>query len=138
MRTQFEPKFVLHATTALALSLGTQAVGFEGEVPPDTVVPSQTYSPFVDRSYPDQVLFGDLHFHTEISFDAGLVGDVLEYPRRLPRGARGADNFQIPDNLYSSSGHSISSRLLNTRKCWDLRPPFVQLTLGFWLTIGVA
>ncbi len=42
MRTHFEPTIMLHAATALALSFGTQAVGFEGEVPPNTVVPAQT------------------------------------------------------------------------------------------------
>ena len=36
------------------------------------------YSPFVGRDYPDQVLFGDTHFHTNLSFDAGLVGTSLD------------------------------------------------------------
>ena len=36
------------------------------------------YSPFVGRDYPDQVLFGDMHFHTEVSFDAGLIGTTLD------------------------------------------------------------
>lgn len=30
------------------------------------------------RSYPDQVLFGDSHFHTNLSFDAGLYGTKLD------------------------------------------------------------
>ena len=30
----------------------------------------KVYSPFVGRDYPDQVLFGDSHFHTNLSFDA--------------------------------------------------------------------
>ena len=36
--------------------------------------PERVYSPFADRNYPDEVLFGDTHFHTDLSFDAGLVG----------------------------------------------------------------
>ncbi|NOD31804.1 DUF3604 domain-containing protein [Ruegeria atlantica] len=101
MKTHFEPTIMLHAATALALSLGTQAVGFEGEVPPDKVVPAQTYSPFVDRSYPDQVLFGDLHFHTEISFDAGLVGTSLNVHDafRVARGERITSNTGQPVQL---------------------------------------
>jgi hypothetical protein len=37
----------------------------------------RVYSPYVGRDYPDQVLFGDTHFHTNLSFDAGLVGTRL-------------------------------------------------------------
>ena len=49
--------------------------------------PSQeqrVYSPFAGRSYPNQVLFGDMHFHTDLSFDAGLIGTRLDGGRRLP------------------------------------------------------
>ena len=45
-------------------------------------VPSQekgVYSPFAGRNYPDQVLFGDMHFHTELSFDAGLIGNLARF-----------------------------------------------------------
>jgi hypothetical protein len=38
----------------------------------------RVYSPFVGRSYPDNVYFGDTHFHTNLSFDAGLVGTSLD------------------------------------------------------------
>ena len=43
----------------------------------EDLVQEKDYSPFVDRSYPDQVFFGDTHFHTNLSFDAGLVGTRL-------------------------------------------------------------
>jgi len=36
------------------------------------------YSPYAGRDYPDKVLFGDTHFHTNLSFDAGLVGTKLD------------------------------------------------------------
>lgn len=55
----------------------TSAMAFEGQVPEPSVTGEDVYSPFVGRAYPDQVLFGDLHFHTEISFDAGLIGTSL-------------------------------------------------------------
>ena len=34
----------------------------------------KVYSPYAGRNYPGQVLFGDTHFHTNLSFDAGRVG----------------------------------------------------------------
>ena len=39
---------------------------------------SRIYSPYAGRDYPDQVLFGDTHFHTRVSFDAGLIGTTIE------------------------------------------------------------
>ena len=50
---------------------------------PETVVTAEdltqerVYSPYADRAYPDQVLFGDTHLHTELSPDAGLLGTSL-------------------------------------------------------------
>ena len=38
---------------------------------------AEVYSPFVGRDYPDQVFFGDTHFHTNLSFDAGMIGTRL-------------------------------------------------------------
>ena len=77
----------------------TQA--FEGRVNPDNVGDVEVYSPFVDRAYPDQVLFGDLHFHTEISFDAGLIGTSLTMHDafRIARGERVLSNTGQPVQL---------------------------------------
>jgi hypothetical protein len=47
-------------------------------VTPELMEEERVYSPFVGRDYPDQVLFGDTHFHTELSFDAGLIGTRLD------------------------------------------------------------
>ncbi len=59
------------------------------------------YSPFVGRAYPDQVLFGDLHFHTEISFDAGLIGTSLDMHDafRVARGEKIISNTGQPIQL---------------------------------------
>ena len=38
----------------------------------------RVYSPYAGRDYPDDVFFGDTHFHTNLSFDAGLVGTSLD------------------------------------------------------------
>ena len=54
------------------------------------------YSPYVDRNYPDRVFWGDTHFHTSNSPDAGLVGNTLG-PEEGYRFARG-------DEVTSSTG----------------------------------
>jgi hypothetical protein len=48
----------------------------------------RVYSPYAGRDYPDQVLFGDTHFHTNLSPDAGLIGTTLsvEDGYRFARG----------------------------------------------------
>ncbi|MEO9574498.1 MAG: DUF3604 domain-containing protein [Tateyamaria sp.] len=76
-------------------------LAFEGVVSEATVEPGTDFSPFIDRSYPDQVLFGDLHFHTEISFDAGLVGTSLDIHDafRVARGERIISNTGQPVQL---------------------------------------
>ncbi|MBW2386771.1 MAG: DUF3604 domain-containing protein, partial [Deltaproteobacteria bacterium] len=58
----------------------------------------RVYSPFVGRSYPDQVLFGDTHFHTNLSFDAGLVGTTLGVDEgyRFARGEKVISNTGQP------------------------------------------
>lgn len=35
------------------------------------------FSPYVNRSYPTQVYFGDTHLHTSLSMDAGTFGNRL-------------------------------------------------------------
>ncbi len=57
------------------------------------------YSPFVGRAYPDQVFFGDTHFHTNLSFDAGLVGTRLDVDAGY-RFARG-------ETVISNTGQSV-------------------------------
>ncbi len=46
------------------------------------------YSPYLNRSYPDRVLWGDTHLHTSYSTDAGMIGNVLG-PDEAFRFARG-------------------------------------------------
>ena len=63
--------------------------------------PPQVYSPFVGRAYPDQVLFGDMHFHTDLSFDAGLIGTSLTAHEgfRVARGEKVISNTGQPVQL---------------------------------------
>ena len=81
--------------------MGQEAQAFEGVVSPETVDGTPNYSPFTHRSYPDQVLFGDLHFHTEISFDAGLIGTSLSIHDafRVARGEKIISNTGQPVQL---------------------------------------
>jgi len=59
------------------------------------------YSPFVGRAYADQVFFGDTHFHTNLSFDAGLVGTRLDVDAgyRFARGEQVISNTGQPVQL---------------------------------------
>jgi len=61
----------------------------------------EVYSPFVNRDYPDQVFFGDTHFHTNLSFDAGLVGTSLDVDAgyRFARGEKVISNSGQPVQL---------------------------------------
>ena len=37
----------------------------------------RSYSPYVNHNFPSQLLWGDTHLHTAISFDAGAFGNRL-------------------------------------------------------------
>ncbi len=69
--------------------------------PPGDFVERQIYSPFVDRAYPDRVLWGDTHIHTNLSPDAGLVGTSLdvEAAYRFARGEKVVSNTGQPVQL---------------------------------------
>ncbi|MEP3298087.1 MAG: DUF3604 domain-containing protein [Pseudoruegeria sp.] len=91
----------LSASVIPIFLLGSDALAFEGAVNPDYVKIAPEYSPFIGRSYPDQVLFGDLHFHTEISFDAGLIGTSLTMHDafKIARGEKILSNTGQPVQL---------------------------------------
>ena len=59
------------------------------------------YSPYAGRAYADNVYFGDLHFHTNLSFDAGLIGTTLTAHEgfRLARGEKVISNTGQPVQL---------------------------------------
>jgi hypothetical protein len=59
----------------------------------------RTYSPFADREYPDQVLFGDTHLHTELSPDAGLLGTTLDL--------HAAYRFARGETVVSNTGQRV-------------------------------
>ena len=90
-----------------ALGLAADAVNLSAQEPrsywvtEDEFVEEKVYSPFAGRDYPDQVLFGDTHFHTNLSFDAGLVGTRLTMDEgyRFARGEMVISNTGQPVQL---------------------------------------
>jgi len=91
------------ALAVVSLSLGARRLSAQVEtvVTEDDLVQERVYSPFVGRAYPDQVLFGDTHFHTDLSFDAGLVGTRLTMDEgyRFARGEMVISNTGQPVQL---------------------------------------
>jgi hypothetical protein len=55
--------------TALAQDTGTLDKGKVVEQP-------KSYSPYVDQHFPQRVLFGDMHHHSSLSVDSGLIGNT--------------------------------------------------------------
>lgn len=87
---------------ALAFTLvGTSA--FADTIPekPPATVDGKPYSRPTDHSYPQRVLWGDLHLHTDNSFDAGLMGTRLgpEDAFRFARGEEVVSTSGVPAQL---------------------------------------
>ena len=89
------------ACSVLLICAGGVASAQEHVITPEMLEPAAIYSPFVNRDYPDQVLFGDTHFHTELSFDAGMIGTRLDVDDayRFARGEKTISNTGQPVQL---------------------------------------
>jgi len=99
---RYRPFSITAVSLVLALSqTPSSASHYDQEVTAEDLEPERVYSPFVGRSYPDQVLFGDTHFHTDQSFDAGLVGTKLGIDEgfRFARGEKVISNSGQPVQL---------------------------------------
>jgi len=62
---------------------------------------AQTYSPNVQRHFPEQLLWGDTHLHTSFSFDAGMIGNRLgpDAAYRFARGQTVSASLGVPARL---------------------------------------
>jgi hypothetical protein len=95
-------------TTFVALMLGGAALassqelaGPDGGIKPEDLESERVYSPYAGRAYADEVFFGDMHFHTNLSFDAGLIGTSLDVHDgfRVARGETVISNTGQPIQL---------------------------------------
>ncbi len=87
------------ATCGLSMSAGS-ASAQDTPVTFDDFAEEKVYSPYVDRTFPDQVLWGDSHLHTNLSPDAGLVGTTL--------GPEDAYRFARGEQVVSSGGKRVA------------------------------
>jgi hypothetical protein len=85
---------VISPNVLLAQDTGTLDQGRVVEQP-------EPYSPFVDQHFPQRVLFGDMHHHTSLSVDSGLIGNNNgpEVSFRLARGEVVKSNTGQPVKL---------------------------------------
>jgi hypothetical protein len=85
---------VLAGSPALAQDTGTLHKG-------KIVEQSKPYSPYVDQHFPQRVLFGDMHHHTSLSVDSGLIGNTNgpDVSFRLARGEVVKSNSGQPVKL---------------------------------------
>ena len=95
------PLFLFTAILASMIGGIATAVAQEMVVTEEDFAEQRVYSPFAGRNYPDQALFGDTHFHTNLSFDAGLVGTTLDVETgyRFARGEKVFSNTGQPVQL---------------------------------------
>ena len=78
------------ATVLLALALlpGLTLAEAPGAIKPSDLTSVKHYSPYAFRNLPDKVFFGDMHIHSNLSPDAGLLGTSLT-AADVYRAARG-------------------------------------------------
>jgi hypothetical protein len=90
MRLNFSTAIsVLAVAAAIALSSNAAAQDLDLD-PGQSTIGKREYSPYLTRSFPDRVYFGDTHLHTSYSTDAGMFGTRLG-PEEAYRFARGEE-----------------------------------------------
>jgi Protein of unknown function (DUF3604) len=63
------------------------------------IYPGKAYSPYAERSFPNNVFWGETHLHTGLSLDAGLFGNIL--------GHADAYRFARGEQITSSGGLEV-------------------------------
>ncbi len=89
----------------VALAVPGMVLAQDAGLPPTEVLeglyPGKAYSPFVQRSFPSQVYWGDSHLHTANSPDASLFGNSIpvEDAYRASRGEEVTSSTGLPFKL---------------------------------------
>jgi hypothetical protein len=84
-------KYLLALNLTFLVALSGAALGQAWTLDKDQLVEQpESYSPYVDQYFPQQVFFGDTHFHSSLSVDSGLIGNTLDVETAL-RFARGEE-----------------------------------------------
>ena len=73
---------------------------FAQDVPPPSDKTVE-YSPYPEKTFPNNVYFGDTHLHTSYSTDAGMVGNI--------RGP--ADGYRLARGEVITSSHGLKVQL---------------------------
>ena len=97
----FAKYFRFLITCLLSLTVGSAFALSETQITVDDFKDERIYSPYAGRAYSDRVFFGDTHFHTNLSVDAGLVGTTLDVHDgyRIARGEQVISNSGQPVQL---------------------------------------
>jgi len=78
-------------TALITALMSTAALAQEWTLEKDQLVEQpKPYSPYLDQHFPQQVFFGDTHFHSSLSVDSGLIGNKLDLDQAF-RFARGEE-----------------------------------------------
>lgn len=91
----------LTVTAALLLGGAATAQVVPSKESAQGLYPGKTYSPYANRSFPNQVLWGDSHLHTGLSLDAGVFGNTLtpDDAWELARGGQITSSSGLPVKL---------------------------------------
>ncbi len=103
-------RIITHCVALCVAALGHGwAVASPPSVSKEDFAEERVYSPFAGRDYPDEVLFGDMHFHTDLSFDAGLIGTRLDVDAgyRFARGEQVISNTGQPVQLIRALDYLV-------------------------------
>ena len=102
-RTSFRIRLPLILSTLIFIMLAGLASTVFAQITPakeslSNLYPGKAYSPYAQRSFPDQVFWGDTHLHTGLSVDAGLFGARLglDEAYRFARGKAWGQS-QVPE-----------------------------------------
>lgn len=87
------------AAMALVAGFAHAVPAQEGHDPNEVLAPAPSYSPYLDQSFANRVLWGDTHLHTSYSTDAGMVGCRL--------GPDDAYRFARGEEVVSNSGQRV-------------------------------